>query len=234
MRTLELIFVLPALIFAAGPTSAQKAAPTFQKSGATKIREGKLLAIWDVTREKGKPTGLHEHELEEISVTLTEGAVKIGRPDGTWSIEHRRFGSVRYDTKGTVHSEEGLSDTPWRAVVFQLKPAQAEHWPATEGIPGQFPRVGAVKLFETDRVVVWDQTWRAGERIARHLHYAETAAVFLEGGRLRTIDEGRPPNAPFARQRGEVLYADPPAPLKLPHEEEQVEGSPRAIWLEFK
>ena len=229
------VFLLAPLLLASPAIVAQEPAPaTFPELGATKIREGRLLTVWDVKREQGKTTGLHRHEFDEISVTLTKGAVKIGRPDGTWSIEQRRFGSVRFDSKGTVHSEEGLSATPSRAVVFQLKAVEAARWPAVMGIPGQFPRVGAVKLFETDRVVVWDQTWTAGERIARHLHYAETAAVFLAGGKLRTIDEGRPPNAPFARQPGEVLYADPPVPLKVPHEEEQVEGSPRAIWIEFK
>ena len=191
------------------------------------------MIVWDVTREKGKPTAMYELPLDQVSVTLTEGAVKVTRPDGTSNIEQERFGSVRFESKGTVHSEEGVSETPSRVIVFQLKAVASPKWPITEGVPGQFPRVGAVKLFETDRVNVWDQTWRAGVRISRHLHYAQTAAVFLVGGKLRTIDEGKPPNAPFSREAGEVLGSSS-SPLQVPHEEEQVEGSPRAVWIEFK
>ena len=222
------------LLLGSAAFTAQQHVPAFPQTGATRLQDGRLLTVWDVQRHKGQPTGFERHELDEVAVTLAEGAVKVQRPDGTWSIEQRRFGSVRYLSKGIVQSEEGLSDPTSRAIVFQLKSTEPVRWPATPGIPGQFPRVGTVKLFETDRVVVWDQTWRPGERIARHLHYAQTAAVFLEGGRLRTIDDGRPPNPPFVRKPGEVLYADPPTPLALPHEEEYVDGAPRAIWLEFK
>jgi hypothetical protein len=230
-----MLALLGAAMLAASATGAQTPGTSaFTDAEATKLRDGRLLTIWDVRREPGRSTGFHQHAFDEISVALTDGAVKVARPDGTWSIEQHRMGSVRFDSKGTIHSEEGLSVTPSRSIVFQLKPAEAPQWPATAGIPGQFPRVGAVKLFETDHVVVWDQTWRAGERITRHLHYRQTAAVFLEGGKLRTIDDGRPPNAPFVRQAGDILYSDAAAPLKSPHEEEQVEGSPRAIWLEFK
>jgi hypothetical protein len=56
----------------------------------------------------GKPDWPRKHEFDEISVTLTEGAVKISKPDGTRSIEQRRFGSVRYESKGTVRSEERI------------------------------------------------------------------------------------------------------------------------------
>lgn len=215
------------------PILAQTHTAPFPRDGAKKVNEGDRVIVWNVTREKGKPTAMFELPLDQVSVTLTEGAVKVTRPDGTSSLEQERFGSVRLESKGTVHSEEGVSDTPSRVMVFQLKDAASPRWPIAEGIPGQFPRVGAVKLFETDRMRVWDQTWRAGVRISRHLHYVQTAAVFLVGGRLRTIEDGKPPNAPFAREAGEVLGSSS-TPLQVPHEEEQVEGSPRAIWIEFK
>jgi hypothetical protein len=225
--------LLGAWFLLVSPVLAQTHKGPFPRDGAKKVNEGDRVTVWDVTREKGRPTAMYELPLDQVSVTLAEGAVKVTRPDGTSSIEQERFGSVRFESKGTVHSEEGVSDTPSRVIVFQLKDAASPGWPITEGIPGQFPRVGAVKLFETDRIRVWDQTWRAGARISRHLHYVQTAAVFLVGGKLRTMDEGRPPNAPFAREAGDVLGSSR-APIQIPHEEEQVEGSPRAIWIEFK
>ena len=58
------------------------------------------------------------------------------------------------------------------------------------------------------------------------------AAVFLEGGMLRTFDEEGRPNRPFRRSRGDVLASA--GALATPQAEDQAEGRPRAIWIEFK
>ena len=107
--------------FASSPLAQKKYPPAFpreeakqlfrDKSGTelAKEREGSVVTLWEVTREKGKSTGMHEHLLDRVSITLTEGAVKITKPEGTTSIEQERIGSVRYDSKGTIDAEEGLS-----------------------------------------------------------------------------------------------------------------------------
>jgi hypothetical protein len=177
---------------------------------------------------------MRRHAYDEVAVAVSEGAVNIRYPDGTSIVEQQPAGTVRFLPKGTVDAEEGVSEAASRVMVFAMKDAQPSHIAPTPGIPGQFPRVGAALLFETNRVRVWDQTWRPGQRITRHLHYNQTATVFLVGGKMRTIDEGSPPNQPFQRIPGEILYSDTLTPLRVPHEEEQVEGLPRAIWLEFK
>jgi hypothetical protein len=230
-------FSAPAMAPASGATLSgsvttlgQKYAPPFPRDGAKKIKETEGFVIWEVTWEKGKSTGLHELELDQVSVILTEGAVKASRPDGTWSIEQKRFGSVRLESKGMVISEEGVSDEPSRAIVFQLKDTVPPKRPMTEGVPGQFPRLGAVKLFETERITVWDYTWKVGVLGTRHLHYNQSAAVFLEGGVIRSISEGEPPRS-FSRQAGDVISLPP---LNAAHQEEAMEGSPRAIFIEFK
>jgi hypothetical protein len=211
-------------------TLPQKYLPPFPRDGAKKIQETEGFVIWDVSWGNGKSTGMHELELDQVSVTLTEGTVKVSRPDGTWSVEQRRLGSVRFESKGSLVAEEGVSDEPSRAMVFQLKESVPPKRPTTEGVPGQFPRLGAVKLFETDRITVWDYSWRVGVLGARHLHYNQSAAVFLEGGTIRSFSEGVPPRS-VSRKVGDLTYQ--PA-LKAPHQEEAVEGSPRAIFIQFK
>ena len=98
-------------------------------------------------------------------------------------MDHRtgtdRLGSLR--TKGTAEAEGGISDTPVRAMVFQLKDKPPPKFPVTPGIPDKFPREGAVKLFETDRLVVWDYVWKTGMKTPLHLHYKVDAAVYLRG-----------------------------------------------------
>ena len=218
------------LLLGARPLPARKYSPAFPPEFATEVKTSNGFAIWDVTWKKGKSTGMRELALDQVTVTLTEGAVKVIRSDGSWDIQQRRFGSVSFQSKGTVVEEEGVSDVPSRAIVFQIQDVAPTKWPTTEGVPGMFPRVGAVELFETDRIRVWDAEWRPGERIGRHLHYIETAAVFLNDGMIRTIENGVP-NPPSTRKTGDVVISPP---IKVPHEEEQVEGTPRAIWVEFK
>src|ERR1700737_906732 len=153
---------IAALLLFSSQALAQKYPPPFPRDGQKKVQESGCFVIWDVTWEDGKSTGMHEHLLDQVSVFLTEGAVKTTKPDETWGIEQERVGSIRFESKGTVDAEEGVSDKPSRAMVFQLKDVVPPKWPITEGIPGLYPRAGAVKLFETERINVWDQTFMAG------------------------------------------------------------------------
>jgi len=215
---------------------AQKYPPLFPRDGARKIQESDSFVIWDVNWEYGKSTEMHELVLDQVSVCLTEGAVKVTKLDGTSTIRQDRVGSVLFESKGTVEAEEGVSEKPSHEIVFQLKDVVPPQWPVTEGIPGQLPRAGAVKLFETDRVIVWDQTFRIGAPALRHLHYHEIAGVYLEGGKTRVISdpvEGVPvPPRTNVWEPGHIVNIT--SPLKAPHMEEPLEGSPRVIYVQWK
>jgi hypothetical protein len=210
---------------------AQENGPLFPRD-AKKVQDSEVFAIWDGTWQKGQSTGMQKLDLDQVSVTLTDGAIKVTRTDGTWSIEQERFGSVRFEPKGTVVAKELVSDIPSRVVVFQLKDVKPTPWERKEGIPGHFPRVNTVKLFETDRIAVWDQTWKPGDRITRHVHVDRVAAVFLDGGSIRSISGEGVAGKPFSRKLGDVINTT--SPNLDPHEEEAVEGAPRAIWVQFK
>ena len=221
-----LLVEMAALFLMSASAFAQKY-PAFPAAGAKKVQDTDTVMVWDVTWTRGQSTGMCERPLDQVSVTLSDGAVKVTKPDGTWSIEERRFGEVRLEPKGTVVSEEGVSDQLGREMVFQIKDFTPTKLPTVEGTPGQFPRIGATELFETDRIKVWDATWK--ERTPLHLHYTQTAAVFLDGGTIRSYSaEGE---RTFSRDLGYVLIG---APVKVPHSEQQIEGSPRAIFIEFK
>ena len=56
---------------------AQGFPPGFPREGSRKVVENSRVIIWDATWPKGKATGLHEHPVDYLSVTLVEGAVKI-------------------------------------------------------------------------------------------------------------------------------------------------------------
>jgi hypothetical protein len=227
----RVLLTLGILLISPFSVLAQKTTPPFPRDGATKVQDNDRVFTWDTTLLKSKPTGMNKLDMDQVAVSLTEGAIKISRPDGTWEIDQQRFGSVRYIPKGTVLGEECVSDVPCRQMVFQMKDYVPDPWPTREGIPGQFPRINTVKLFETDRFTVWDQVWKPGEPIVRHAHYHRTVTVFLAGGTIHTVSDNGTVNPPFTRYPGEVLAnvtANPEA-----HIEEGLLGQPRAIWIEF-
>jgi hypothetical protein len=197
------------------------------------------VTAWDVTWEKGKSTGMVESRFDQISITLSEGAVKTTLPDKTWAVEHARFGSVRFESKGVVAAKEGVSEKPRREMIVEFKSYAAPTLQASvaqelkaNGMPGQFDSPDSVKLFENDRVIVWDKTWVPGHRQV-HVHYEQIVGVIIQNGSIRTLSaqgevqgDGRNMltvgNLTFARPRSE------------PHQDELAQGALRMIFLQFR
>jgi quercetin dioxygenase-like cupin family protein len=215
---------------------AQKYTPAFPRDGAKRAAESDWFAIWDVTIENGKSAGMHENSLDQVTVFLTDGAVKFSRPDGTWAVEQERLGSVRYEPKGTVEAEENIGEKPCRAMVFLVKDTASPQWPTMDGVPNQLPRAGAIKLFETDRFIVWDHRFWPGVPGERHLHYHPTVGVYLEGGKTQVtpdpINGVTPPSTTNTWELGHIVNGA--APLRAPHREEELEGIPHVIYVQLK
>jgi hypothetical protein len=209
---------------------AQKYAAPFPRDGAKNSLDNEYFSIWDVTFDSGKPSGMHKLPLDQVYVFLTEGAVKFTKPDGTWNIEQEKMGTVRYLSKGTIESEEGVSEKPTRAAIIQLKEKTPPKREVVPGIPDKLPRQGTVKLFETPRVIVYDYTWVTGMKSPLHLHYHIDAAVYIVGGKTVISTDSGPHVNTWAV--GQVLGGT--EPLKAPHEEAQYEGEPRAISVTLK
>jgi predicted metal-dependent enzyme (double-stranded beta helix superfamily) len=226
-RTLLTLITL--CVGAAAPSPAQSYPPPFPRAAAHMLFENGRVAVWDVTWPKGQPTSMHEHPVDQLSVTLVGGTKRVTRLGGTPAVSESRRGQIVLTPKGTVHMEEGLSDIPERKIMLQLKSSESPGI-TTGDIPGAFPREGAVKLMENARAVVWDFTWKPGQKTLRHADYVDSVIVFLEGGTVRSIAD-RGGSEDSARSPDEVVYSPHSAD---PRTEEAVRGSPRAIIVELK
>src|SRR6516225_9314603 len=136
----RVIISLAMLLLFSSSALAQKYSAPFPRDGAKKVQESDCFVIWDVTWQDGKSTGMRQLPLDQITVFWSEGPVKYTKPDGTWTIEQERVGSVRFQSKGTIEAAEGLSEWPSRGTVFQLKDVVPPKFPITEGVPDQLPR----------------------------------------------------------------------------------------------
>ena len=114
---------------------------------------------------------------------------------------------------------------------------------AAQKYPAQFPREGATKLFENDRIIVWEQVGRPKGAYV-HRHVRDTIVFGLEPGRVTTQDADGKTNQgtaersatttirPGAAGVGSVQYTT--AGLG-PHAEVAPDpNSPKSIFIELK
>lgn len=99
----------------------------------------------------------------------------------------------------------------------------------TSGYPLAFPRPGSKKIFENERVIVWDYTWMLGVATPMHFHDKDVVVVFLEDGDLSsTTPDGKVTVNSF--KPGAVRFS----PRDRIHTETLVRGKQRAIITELK
>src|SRR5262245_59618369 len=62
---------------------------------------------------------------------------------------------------------------------------------AQQDLPPPFPRTNATKLFENERINVWDIVWPKGQPTVLHRHiYDQVGTYYQRGGRVITTSEG--------------------------------------------
>jgi len=89
-------------------------------------------------------------------------------------------GNAVYVPKGATSKISG------RLFVIDLKDHPVPPIENKSGYPLAFPRPGTKKVFENDRVIVWDSTWTPGVATPMHFHDKDVVVIFLEDGDLKS------------------------------------------------
>jgi quercetin dioxygenase-like cupin family protein len=179
--------VLALLAVPAGPAAGQQLPPAFPRDGATKILENDRVIVWDVQLQKGQRAALHTHPYDIVSVTLAPGGQQDSGVDGVTEDRLFKMGDVRFTPKGRTHFEVGLTDPPRRAIVTELKPVAPRGALTASKYPPAYPREGARKILENDRVILWDVTLANNRRTAMHNHPYDFMSVTLTPGAIRDV-----------------------------------------------
>ena len=66
--------------------------------------------------------------------------------------------------------------------------------------------IGTKKLFENDRVIVWEAVLAPGENLGVHTHRNSYFAYVVEGSRVQSLDADGNVNAEVDVETGSVLY----------------------------
>jgi hypothetical protein len=132
-------------------------------------------------------------------------------------------GNATFVPKGKTPKVEG------RSMVIDLKDHAVPPIPNNSGYPLAFPRPGIKKLFENDRVIVWDYTWVPDVPTPMHFHDKDVVVLFLEDGDLKsTAPDGQSVVNPYTA--GTIRFNAG----NRTHSETLVKGKQRAIITELK
>jgi hypothetical protein len=132
-------------------------------------------------------------------------------------------GQAVFVPKGTTPKISG------RSLIIDLKNNPVSPIPNTSGYPLAFPRPGAKKLLENERVIVWDFSWTPGAATPMHFHDKDVVVLFLEDGDLKsTTPDGK--DVVTVYTSGEIRFNA----RNRTHQETLVRGKQRAIITELK
>ena len=79
-----------------------------------------------------------------------------------------------------------ISVTPSKSIAITLKDKVVAPIPNTSGFPNAFPRPNNKKVYEDNRIIVWDYTWTPGQPTPMHFHDKDVVVYYLEDGDLQS------------------------------------------------
>jgi len=136
-------------------------------------------------------------------------------------------GDAMFGHGGQTH--DMAMGAPAREIVVDLKDAPSNTVPNTTGLPNGFPREGAKKVFENDKVIVWNYDWVLNKPTPMHFHNTEVVVAYRGDGDIKaTTPDGK--SAVSRRKTGDIVYNL----AGRSHSEELVSGAAGGIMLELK
>jgi hypothetical protein len=194
--------------------------------GNKPIIDNDRVTVWDVTWTKDQPsfTGASGHDA--VTVYLSGGDFRVA-PSA--AVTHKT-GDAVFRPKGTRPNEIWVgTGAPPCTVEILLKDSDKRPAPNTSGNPLAFPRPGATKLIDNNRVLVWDNRWTPGVPTSMHFHDKDVVVTYLEDGDLTSISpDGKTVVNPY--KFGLIRFSAG----NRSHKEVVSRGTQRAIIVEFK
>jgi hypothetical protein len=177
------------------------------QENSTKILENERVVVWRIGSDTNGLSPARQPRLPAVLISLADGAARFINATDTSTIRPKSA----------------------QAVLIELKDHFVTPLEAPNGIVRAFPRQGAKRILDNDRVNVWDFTWAKGMKTDLHFHDKDVVLIYLSSGTVRSIPiNGEPTAEP--RPFGEVRFG----PRGRTHVEECIDGPRRDIIVELK
>jgi quercetin dioxygenase-like cupin family protein len=187
------------------------------------------VVVWNLTLSRGQPASAARSDLDEVVIFPGGGQFRATEPKGSPRLVRYRPGAAIFVPRGTERPGALLSISRAQVVVVALKDRTSPPVAPVEGLPPAFPRAGAVKVLENDRVVAWNYSWRPGVTTPMHHHDKDAVLVFRFDGALESIARDGT-SIVTAHKAGEILFN----PANRVHSERLVAARQSAIIVELK
>jgi hypothetical protein len=171
--------------------------------------ENERVIAWRFASGESAALPVRDRHLPGVVVTLANGAVRI-------------VDDVSTVTARDVPPASGVI----LVAIKNFSPGKLE---IPSGLIPAFPREGARRVIDSDRVAVWDVSWTKGFKTPPHFHDKDIVAVYLSAGTVRSVAlSGETTATP--RSAGDTVFL----PRDRAHVEECIDGPRRDIIIELK
>jgi len=212
------------LAFMAMAASAQAEVPVL----ASKVIDNDEVTVWDITLKPGQQGPATPKDLDAVVLYLEGGTVKSDGVAGNTTSDHQ-FGDAVFVAKGSNVRDTLVNGGPAHQVVVWLKNVKPKTIANPARYPTAWPRPGAVKTLENDRVVAWNYSWIQGRPAPMHFHIHQQVVAERYDGAIKTITpDGKVSVGPT--KAGEIRFTEP----NRLHSEEWDSGKVSAVVLELK
>src|SRR5437867_1503324 len=130
--------------------------PAYPRPGSVKILDNERVQVWNIAWLKNQPTPLHRHIYDLVGVYYEPGDRMIISPEGARRPVSTKAWDIAFQLTGITHIEEGVSDSPLRAVFVEMKQPPPYGSDASGGSAAAFSGEGATQKLDNDRVTVWE------------------------------------------------------------------------------
>jgi hypothetical protein len=152
--------------------------PAYPREGASKLLENDRVIVWNIAWLK-QAYPLHRHPYALSGVYYTSGDRIIVSTEGARRPVSTKAGDTAFQRAGVTHIEEGASDSPLRAVFFELKEDAPGPPPAGAAPADAFSSIAGTPLLDNERVRAW--VWPALPQARRHRHLFDAVVIAVNG-----------------------------------------------------
>jgi hypothetical protein len=92
----------------------------FPREGIKKVLDNDRVTIWDYSWTFGKPTPMHFHAKDVVTIYVSTGEIRSTALDGTVTVNSVTPGLARFNLRNRTHTEE-LIKGAGRAIIVELK-----------------------------------------------------------------------------------------------------------------
>jgi hypothetical protein len=195
---------------------------------ADKVIDNDQVTVWDITLKPGQQGPATPKDMDAVVMYLEGGTIKSDGAAGSATAD-RQFGDAVFVTKGSNMRDTLTKGGPAHQVVVWLKNVKPKTIANPTKYPTAWPRPGAVKTLENDRVIAWHYSWIEGRPAPMHFHIHQQVVAERYDGAIRTITpDGKSSLGPT--KAGEIRFTEP----NRLHSEEWGSGKVSAVVLELK